>query len=856
MNLSSLLAALVAASTAAIATAAPLVTHTDTWRYRKGTSAPQASWKTVTDATLDASWLSGPGWFGYGDGSGVNAAGTTLSDMLQTTTPANAGYRSFLIRKTFTVPAGTPATDEVVLQTDFDDGFIAWIDGTLADNQGVSTELAFNDTATTVTGHECSFGNNSPSPVRTTVLGTIAAKAPVGTHILSVMLVNQNLTSSDAVLKVNLFTQTPVPPLTLHWTLAQSPVTLTSTFNVPAGSELIIDPGVEVRCHGGSDAITCPGKITALGTQAQPIRFVRSVAGTSWNRISISGTRESTFRWCDFDGANASGTVRGAGTASASPTIILDHCRWLNTDVQMAEFVYTSCEVLNCEFDSIGAQELLHFSNMPSTGRAIIKGCRFGTPGVPPTSGYNDIVDFTGGNRPGPIAQFIGNTFLASVDDCFDMDGTDAHIEGNIFLNVKKDSSRSSSSNPITTGANGSDRSQLVICRNVFYNTEHVFMEKDYGTGLLQNNSIVSLVTNPFSANTSAGGNEASGIIMFGEPWRAGFPYGDGAIFDGNIATEIDPAITTPWPVLPGASAEAGFFFLRRQNCIQRFLQTGAGNVGNIDADPLLVSTTGVDHTNIFTKFALQPGSPCRGTGPNGIDMGALVPAGASISGQPTGTTSATGATITVAGPGIWAYQWRLDGGAWSAEVSLVPAAIWAGQPFTADMLDNPTPITLAGLAAGAHTLEVRGKNSAAFWQDAPYATATWTVANDSDSDGLPDDWELAHGLNPADNTDAAGDLDGDGATNADEYTAGTDPASRTSVLTATPAAQPDGSVVISFQAVAGKSYRIEASSTLAGASWSSVAAFPAQGASGPLTFTDTAATTQNRRFYRIVTPQ
>ncbi len=844
---------------AATATAADLVSHSDTWHYRKGTSAPQTDWKTGLDATLDASWLTGNGWIGYGDGgTGVNAAGTTLTDMRMTVT--NAGYRMVYLRRTFTVLPTVPGTDEVVLEIDFDDGFIAWIDGVYVDHQGppgnAPAEPAW-DNAPTVPLHECSFGSGTnPSPVRSTILGTVSTDLPVGIHVLSVLLINESLDSSDAVAKINLSTRAPLPPPDLHWELSESPITLTATFTVAAGQELLIDPGVEIRCHGGSHAIDCAGIITAAGTAAERIRFVRASAGTGWQRIRMTGAQESVFRYCDFDGSSTSGTVRGSGSSGSSPAVILDNCRWLNTDVQMVNLTYTSCQLLNCEFDSIGAQELIHFSNMPATGHAIIRGCRFGLPGTPPTSGYNDIVDFTGGNRPGPIPQFIGNTFLSSVDDCFDMDGTDAHIEGNIFLNVQKDASRSSSSNPITTGSNGSDRSELVICRNVFYNTEHMFMEKDRGTALLQNNTIVRLVANPLSNNTDAGGNEASGIIMFGEPWR-GYPYGDGAIFDGNIATEIDAAITDPWPVLADASAEAGFFFPRRQNCIQRFLQTGAGNTGNIDADPLLNSTTGVNHSNILNKFGLKAGSPCLGTGPNGLDMGAIVPAGASLSGQPTGTTTATGATVNVAGPGVWAYQWRLDGGAWSGEVSLVPAAIWAGQPFTGNMLDNPQPIVLTGLAGGPHTLEVRGKNSAASWQDAPFASASWTVQmpGDTDGDGIPDAWESANGLNPNDNTDAALDKDGDNTSNRNEFIAGTDPQDRTSVLFATATRLANGTADITFQAVAGKSYKIEATTTLAGGSWTTIATLPVQQASGPVTVNDPAAATEERKFYRLATP-
>jgi hypothetical protein len=434
---------------------------------------------------------------------------------------------------------------------------------------------------------------------------------------------------------------------------------------------------------------------------------------------------------------------------------------------------------------------------MPANGHALIKGCVFGPP-----QGYNDSIDFTGGNRPGPIAQFIDNIFLAAVDDCFDMDGTDAHIEGNIFLNVRKDASRSSSSNPITTGADGNNRSELVICRNIFYNGEHVFMQKDHGMGILQNNTILRLTPNPLSNNTDPNGNEAPGIIMFGEPWR-NFPFGDGAIFEGNIASELE--VPDPWPLLAQAqAANPGFFFVRDHNCVQGFNQPG---IGNINADPLFVGTTNLTAANIRQMLALQAGSPCIGTGPNGLDMGALVPAGASLSGAPVGTTTNTSATLKVAGPGIWAYRWRLNGDPWSSEVSLVPQSAWNGQPFTAAVFANAPPLVLSNLTNGSYTVEVIGRNSAGFWQDENTAVSkTWIV--------------------------------------------------QTSVpLLIENAVRLGDTLSFSFTAQAGSTYSVLYRDVLDAAHpWTKLADIPAQSTTGPFTFTDTTATPPHR-FYQVVTP-
>jgi hypothetical protein len=131
--------------------------------------------------------------------------------------------------------------------------------------------------------------------------------------------------------------------------------------------------------------------------------------------------------------------------------------------------------------------------------------------------------------------------------------------------------------------------------------------------------------------------------------------------------------------------------------------------------------------------------------------------------------------------------------------------------------------------------------------------TAAMAPAADTDRDGMPDDWEQANGLDPADPADAGRDDDGDGFSNLQEYLAGTDPrdpASRAVTGVLEPAAN---GWRLAFPSVPGRLYTVYWSPDLE--RWFEIAVdLPGDGQ--PITVDDPAET-PGRRFYKLeIRPQ
>jgi hypothetical protein len=136
-------------------------------------------------------------------------------------------------------------------------------------------------------------------------------------------------------------------------------------------------------------------------------------------------------------------------------------------------------------------------------------------------------------------------------------------------------------------------------------------------------------------------------------------------------------------------------------------------------------------------------------------------------------------------------------------------------------------------------------------------ANAPGTGIVDTDGDGLPDEWELAHGLDPesAEGDDGAtGDPDGDGRTNLEEFRSGTDPGDPDSVLRFESASVEGEELVLEFNGMPGRSYSVLRRDVVGAGGWTKVEDIVMDESAGMVQVRESLEPAR-QRFYRIVTP-
>ena len=167
-----------------------------------------------------------------------------------------------------------------------------------------------------------------------------------------------------------------------------------------------------------------------------------------------------------------------------------------------------------------------------------------------------------------------------------------------------------------------------------------------------------------------------------------------------------------------------------------------------------------------------------------------------------------------------------------------------------------PYQYTATGLGLGSHPLTAVATDNLGNTTTSAVVTVT-ANALDSDGDGIPDSYETAHGLNPANPVDAALDSDGDGVSNRDEFIFGTasDVADRYAFSAAYNS--PAGTATVTFATSTGRTYRVFYSNTLGAGSWQpGSGVVPGTGAT--MQWTDDGTVTGSlpsvaeKRYYRI----
>jgi hypothetical protein len=491
---------------------------------------------------------------------------------------------------------------------------------------------------------------------------------------------------------LDLFT---LPPSNITLKSASGPWHITGDIIVPTGFTLTIEPGTTLFFDAGTGiTVQSGGRLVAEGTQYQRIRLTHVPGGSNWDGVKFDNTLEDN-RLCYVD--HEYGDGQGESTDVQYSRLLIDNTIWGGTNTRILNIDHPSVICRNSVFPSIDTTEPLHGIGLTGNEYLIFDGCIFGT-----ASGYNDIIDFRGAQRPGPILQMYNSIFIGGGDDGVDIDSTDAHIEGNLFMNFHGGGG-GGTANAIATGVESGDPTEVYVARNIFMNNDHAVLLKEDCFLYAQNNVFV---------------NSDVAVVSFGEPYRnpprdpGKGAYIDGCIFWNNEEI-FEHFFQEPLP-LYGPTGDV--------NVCNSILPSQWHYLGqnNIDVDPIFVDPN--------SDFHLKPMSPAIGTGLCGLDMGAYVPAGAAICGEPDEVTYRTEATLTVSGPGITHYKYTVNdpNGPWSAEIQL-PA-----NPYdTSDPYYGNDIINLSGLENGqSYTVYVIGKNSAGLWQSEDYPTVsrTWTV--------------------------------------------------------------------------------------------------------------------------------
>ncbi|MCF7976397.1 MAG: lamin tail domain-containing protein [Phycisphaerae bacterium] len=698
---------------------ATLVAKRSVWKYFDQYTDLGPDWYLSID---DSTWAQGPAQLGYGDGDEATVVGSTDAE------PDNPGTQRNIttyFTRTFSVtdPAQYAALSLSILR---DDAAVVYLNGVeIARTNMPEGPIDYYTTALRSTPSETQYYGGATGADDDDFTHIDAGLLLTGTNRLAVEIHQHGYSSSDISFDLELLglsakqgELTLLPGLNrltartfdgpngtgrlldsayidvafqvstvtdMAGTLTadtlltadSGPFHVTNMLTVPQGVTLTLEAGTTVFFESNAGiTVQSGGCIQALGTLAQPIRMTRPLtATTNWQGLLLDHTRQDN-RLCyvDFE----YGDRQGVSVAVEYASVLMDHVTFGGTASQVLELHHPDAVILHCVFPSV-ATEPIHGSGLTGDESLIFDNCVFGS-----ALGYSDIIDFTGGERPGPIVQFYNNTFLGGPDDGLDLDSTDAHIQGNLFMNFHQNNSSDSTSNAVATGNDTGHPSQVNLAENIFVNSDYALLLKEDCAAIMQNNTII---------------NMSKAAISFGEPdrnppRRAGY----GAQLTNNLfwnnTAIFEHYFQAPNPNYGPTAVTADY-------CVLPEAWTGLG-MQNVDMDPMITLDGTLDNL-----------SPAIGSGLGGTTLGAMGASRLAFSGLPAAQTWRSSATVTVSGPGITHYMYSLNdpNGVYSEERSV------------------DEPIVLSNLPVNQSCqIYAIGKNSAGLWQGHATSSGVWQI--------------------------------------------------------------------------------------------------------------------------------
>jgi hypothetical protein len=317
----------------------------------------------------------------------------------------------------------------------------------------------------------------------------------------------------------------------------------------------------------------------------------------------------------------------------------------------------------------------------------------------------------------------------------------------------------------------------------------------------------------------------------------------------------------------PGAYTNLGMWLLRDDGGVVHLNGVEVFRSPNLPAAPAVISyntttLSGQNGENTIDTAVLSAGQLRAGTNVVAVEIHQAEPDSSDVSfdfeligyagpvgvpGAPTMISPTNGQEVAAGNIGVVVA----GGGPWTNVL------LYADTALVGEDASAPYEFTVSGLGVGEHELVAVGMEGRGVrMMSAPVGVRVVGEA-DSDGDGMPDAWELAHGLNPQVN-DAQGDADGDGMTNLGEYEAGTDPQDAASYLRISRVEALAGTQVLvnlEFEAVGGKSYTVWGRDGLTNGVWGVITNVSPATSNQTVRVQDTLPASQTQRFYRLGIP-